>query len=152
MAAVPVHVDISEPALAAGGSYQVTTLVSLASEHPLAPVNVSVATNEPEGVEGVNIASAGSAFCVHAPDPPPPLQVGVPLYVPLAVAPVIGIAAVAVQVDMSEPASATGCVPHVICLVSVSSEQPLAPVRVNVAVNVPDAAAGVNEARAGSAF
>ena len=79
MAVVPVQVEISDPASATGGSYHVIILVSASSGHPLAPVKVSVAVNEPEGVEGVNVARAGSAFCVHVPNPPPPLQVGVPL-------------------------------------------------------------------------
>jgi len=152
MAAVPVHVDIFEPAFAAGGSYHVITLVSVAFTQPLVPVNVSVAVNDPEAVDGVNIASAGLVFCVHVPSPPPPLHVGMPLYVPLAVAPVIGMAAVPVHVDMSGPALAMGCVPHVMSLVSVAFEHPLAPVSVNVAVNDPEAAVGVNVARAGLAF
>jgi len=130
----------------------VINLVSVAFAQPLIPVKVNVAVNDPEAVDGVNVARAGSAFCVHAPSPPPPLHVGGPLYVPVAEAPAIGMAAVPVQVTISDPALATGCVPHVISLVSVSSGQPSAPVRMRVAVNEPEGTVGVNVASAGLAF
>jgi len=79
MAAVPVHVTISGPALATGGVDQVISLVSVSSGHPLAPVSVNVAVKDPEVTDGVNVARAGLAFCVHVPSPPPPLHVGSPL-------------------------------------------------------------------------
>ena len=53
---------------------------------------------------------------------------------------------------MFEPAFATGCVPHVIVLVSVAFTHPLVPVNVSVAVNEPLATVGVNLAEAAVAF
>ena len=52
-------------------------LLSVEFVQPLAPVSVSVAIVEPDGDEGVNVASAGSGFWVHV--PPDPLHTGVPL-------------------------------------------------------------------------
>src|SRR5207249_6334453 len=98
IAAVPVHVVILGPAVATGAVPHVIVLVAVALLHPFAPVSVSVAVNDPLAAEGVNVASAGLAFCVHVPDPAPPLQVGLPEYVPVAVAPVIVMAAVPVHV------------------------------------------------------
>jgi len=76
MAAVPVHVVILDPAVAAGAVPHVIVLVFEALEQLLAPVTDSVAVIEPEAVDGVNVASAGFAFCTKV--PPDPVQVGVP--------------------------------------------------------------------------
>src|ERR1051326_5694580 len=150
IAAVPVHVVMSGPAVSTGAVPHVIVLVDVALAHPFVPVSVSVAVNDPLPDEGVNVARAGLAFCVHV--PVPPLHVGVPEYVPVAVAPVIVIAAVPVHVVMLGPAVATGAVPHVIVLVDVELLHPFAPVNVRVAVKDPLAAVGVNVASAGSAF
>src|ERR1051326_6688549 len=150
IAAVPVHVVMSGPAVATGAVPHVIVLVDVELAHPFVPVSVSVAVNDPLPDEGVKVARAGSAFCVHV--PVPPLHVGVPEYVPVAVAPVIVIAAVPVHVVMSGPAVATGAVPHVIVLVDVELAHPFVPVSVSVAVNDPLPDEGVKVARAGSAF
>jgi hypothetical protein len=150
IAAVPVHVVMLGPAVATGAVPHVIVLVDVALAHPFVPVSVSVAVNDPLPDEGVNVARAGLAFCVHV--PVPPLHVGVPEYVPVAVAPVIVIAAVPVHVVMLGPAVATGAVPHVIVLVDVELLHPFVPVSVSVAVNDPLPDEGVNVARAGLAF
>ena len=47
----------------------------LVPRHPLEPVSVRVAVKLPLVVVGVNVASAGLAFCVHVPSPAPPVHV-----------------------------------------------------------------------------
>jgi hypothetical protein len=86
------------------------------------PVTVKVAVKLPEEVEGVNVASAGSAFWVQVPSPPPPDQ-SAEVNVPPAEAPVMAIGAKGVpsQRLISELASAVGVCPQEIVLVSVAS-------------------------------
>jgi len=118
-----------------GMLFQVISLSSVELEQPLAPVSVSVAVVEPDGVEGVNVASAGSGFCVHV--PPAPLHTGVPLYEPDAEAPVIAIGIVPVQSPLiSGPASALGAGKTVTVLLAVPV-QPLLSVTVQMRSNCP---------------
>ena len=80
MAVVPVHVVISVPAVATGcvPHVMVTEVEGLVPVHAPLPVTLSVAVNDPDEILGVKVANAGFAFCVHVPDPLPPLHVGVP--------------------------------------------------------------------------
>ena len=77
--------------------------------HAPPPVRVIVAVKLPLVVVGVNVASAGLAFCVHVPRPAPPVHVA-EVYVPVAEAPVIAMGArgVASQRVMLLPASTVG--------------------------------------------
>jgi hypothetical protein len=79
IAVVPVQ-EVTLPAETDGVCPHVIVLVEVAfaAEQPVVLVKVSVAVNEPEVVVGVKVANAGLAFCVHVPDPLPPLHVGVP--------------------------------------------------------------------------
>jgi hypothetical protein len=150
IALVPVHVLILLPAVAVGAVPQVITLVAVLLEHPFIPVKVNVAVNEPDGDDGVKVASAGLASWVNVPGPAP-LHTGGLLNVPEAVAPVRVIALVPVQDEISAPAVADVAVPHVIVRVAVALPQPLVPVSVSVAVKDPLATVGTNCASAGFA-
>ena len=66
---------------------------------------MSVAINEPAGIEGVKTASAGLLFWVHVPKPLPPDQVLLP---PDEDAPVIVIEAGPLQLFIEVPALADG--------------------------------------------
>ena len=65
------------PASTVGVSPHEMVLVSvgLVPEHAPLPVSVSVAVKLPLVVVGMNVASAGLAFCVHVPSPAPPVHV-----------------------------------------------------------------------------
>ena len=70
------HLFIAGPATASGVSPQLIILVSdgfIPRQTP-SPVAARVAVNEPEGTEGVKVANAGLADCVHVPSPEPPVQ------------------------------------------------------------------------------
>ena len=67
------------------------------------PVTVNVLTKEPAETEGVNMASAGFVFCCQVPIVSPPDHV---LAVPEAVAPVIIIGEVPLQLLIAVPAYA----------------------------------------------
>ena len=146
---------ISPPAEAVGSSPQliVRVLVGFVPAHVPLPVTVRVAVKLPLLIDGVNVARAGSAFCDHVPEPPPPDQT-VALWVPVSVAPVIkiGFVGVAVHRFIFPPAAAVGVWAQLIVLVSVSKTPPheALPVTVSVAVKLPLVTVGVNVARAGS--
>jgi hypothetical protein len=154
---VPSHLLIFAPANKVGVCPHVIVLVLvvLVPKHAPLPVTVNVAVKVPPLVVGVNVASAGFAFCVHPPRPPPPVH-ATPLYVPPAVAPVIEIAARGVpsQRVIVAPAFEVGVWLQVIVLVLVGlvPTQPALPVTVKVAVKLPFATVGVKVASAGSAF
>ena len=67
------------------------------------PVTVNVATKDPAETEGMNMARAGSVCCCHIPNPVPPDQV---FPDPEAVAPVIVIGTVPLQLLIAVPAYA----------------------------------------------
>ena len=105
---------------------QATMRVEVTLVQPLA-LAVSVAVNEPatKPADGVNVASAGFAFCDHVPKAAPPLHV---LLVPVKEAPVIVIAAdAAVLLLIDEPAAAVGVAFTMI--VPVAFTVPQAPVK-----------------------
>ena len=86
---------------------QLITLVE-AAEAPgqlPVPVTVSVLTKEPAVTEGVNTASAGSACCCQVPNASPPVHV---FPDPEAVAPVITIGDIPLQLLIAAPALACG--------------------------------------------
>jgi hypothetical protein len=108
---VPSQREIAAPAVAVGVCPHVIVLVLVEfvpRQDPL-PVRVRVAVKLPLITVGVNVARAGLAFCAQLPRPPPPLH-ACALYVPVAVAPVIAMAAsgVASQRVILAPAVATG--------------------------------------------
>ena len=74
---VALHRVILNPASTVGLCPHEMVLVSagLVPRQPLEPVSVSVAVKLPLVAVGVNVASAGLAFCVHVPSPAPPVHV-----------------------------------------------------------------------------
>jgi len=147
----------SGPASAKGVCPQVIVRVSIGfvPRHLSEPITVSVAVKEPDGTEGVKVASAGFAFWVQVPWPVPPDHAR-ELYVPLADAPAIMIGArgVASQRVIFGPASTAGVWLHAISLVRVITMPPheVVAVTVNVAVNEALGTEGVKYARAGLLF
>jgi len=106
---VPSQRVIVAPAVGTGVCPQLTVLelVGLVPVQPALPVNVRTAEKLPLVPVGVKVARAGSIFCTHVPTPP--LHVAA-LKVPVAVAPVIVIAASGVpsHLVMADPAVGTG--------------------------------------------
>ena len=132
------QVAMAVPATAVGVVAQVMVLVDVGfvPEHPPLPVTVNVAVKLPDAAEGVNVASAGSAFWVHDPEPPPPDH-ALPLLVPPAVAPVIVMAAIPVQADILLPAVAVGVALMVSAFVEVAFVQGEFALAVRVRVTLP---------------